>query len=65
MSNQCKEEASYRYIWPSDGEHFICEKHFPKLKAISEAMGMHIAVSKLQEPNEQWCPPKCGQKVSS
>jgi hypothetical protein len=63
--NQCKENAAYRYIWPSDGEHFICEKHFPKLKAIAEAMGLHLAVARLAEPNENWRPPQCDQKVKS
>jgi hypothetical protein len=61
----CPNDAAYRYIWPSDGEHFICEQHFPKLKAVAEAMGLHIAVSRLQEPTEQWCPPRCDQKVKS
>ena len=63
--HRCKNQAAYSYIWPTDGLHVICEEHFPKLKAIAEAMGLHLAVSRMSEATENFEPMQCEQKVSS
>jgi hypothetical protein len=38
----CGEQVSYRYTWPGRDESYICAAHATKLRAVSEAMGLHL-----------------------
>ena len=45
----CDQLAKYRYTWPGQDESFICEKHAPKLKGISQVMGFYLQLIPLSE----------------
>ena len=56
---RCQNGASYRYTWPGRNESFICNDHAPKLRAVSNAMGLPLQMIPLLHEDEQ-----CDQKVS-
>ena len=55
----CGQDAIYRYTWPGRDEAFICEKHSKKLRAVADAMGLHLQLIPVLPEG-----PFCQQKVS-
>lgn len=45
----CQNKAEYRYTWPGKDESLICDEHIGKLKAVANAIGMHLQVIPLSE----------------
>lgn len=43
----CTTSAMYRYTWPGKDEAFICDQHVAKLRAVADALGMHLQVIEL------------------
>jgi hypothetical protein len=42
--HECDEPGAYRYTWPGKDEALICEGHVGKLRAIADAIGLHIQI---------------------
>jgi hypothetical protein len=40
----CESEGVYRFTWPGQDEQVICEDHLPKLRAVANAMGLHLQI---------------------
>ena len=38
----CNETAAFLFTWPGKDMAGICEGHAPKLRAVIEAMGLHL-----------------------
>ena len=45
----CKNQAEYRYTWPGRNETLICTKHAEKLKAVANAIGLHLQMIPLSQ----------------
>ncbi len=45
----CKNPGKYRYTWPGRDEAVICDDHAGKLKAIADAIGLHLQFIPLSE----------------
>lgn len=58
MTDMCAARAAYRYTWPGRDESFICEEHAAKLRAVAEAMGLHLQLIPAQGEG-------CRQQVAS
>lgn len=43
----CENAAAYRYTWPGRDEAFVCEGHSHKLRAVADAMGLHLQLIKV------------------
>lgn len=40
----CSNEGAYRFTWPGRDEAVICEAHVGKLRAVADAMGLHLQI---------------------
>ena len=40
----CENEGAYRFTWPGQDEEHICEEHAPKLRAVANAIGLHVQI---------------------
>lgn len=47
---KCGCPARFRFTWPGRDEAGICELHAPKLKAVAEAIGMHLQLIPIPIP---------------
>jgi len=45
----CDNPAKYRFTWPGNDESVICKAHVDKLKAVADAMGLHLQIIPLSE----------------
>jgi hypothetical protein len=54
----CGKDAAYRYTWPGRDESFICEEHSAKLRAVADAMGLHLQLVTVEPEGEP-----CRQRV--
>ena len=48
---KCDGKAAYRFTWPGTDEAGICEKCVPSLRGIAEALGLHLQIIPLAEPD--------------
>lgn len=55
----CPNPAAFRYTWPGRDESFICEAHTPKLRAVANAMGLHLQLIPVDSNKT------CAQKIST
>ena len=46
---KCEEVALFRYTWPGKDESFVCLECYMKLKAIANAIGLHLQIIQLSE----------------
>ena len=60
-TKQCEAHAAYRYTWPGRDESFICEEHSQKLRAVANAMGLHLQMVPLRAGHDA---EQCTQQVS-
>lgn len=63
MSEQCSNEASFRFTWPGREESFICADHIGKLSAIADAMGLPLQIIPLDplvERDREMCRQRVG-----
>jgi hypothetical protein len=51
----CDKPATHRFTWPGNDESFICEDHLPKLKAVAQALGLHLQTIAVPDGDEQTC----------
>lgn len=61
MSEKCKEPARFRFTWPGRDETLICETHLPKLRAVAQALGLHLQIIPLF--GADLCGLQCSQKT--
>lgn len=40
----CENPGAFRFTWPGRDEAHICEEHEPRLRAIANALGLHLQV---------------------
>lgn len=52
---KCGNKASHRFTWPGEDESFICGEHVPKLRAVADALGMHLQTIPLPDDTEETC----------
>ena len=45
----CNNLARYRFTWPGKDEAVICKEHVGKLKAVANALGLHLQIIHLSE----------------
>ena len=57
----CDNLANHRFTWPGRDESVICEEHIGKLRAVAQAIGLHLQIIPLSE-NELETSLTCNQK---
>ena len=45
----CDNPAKYRFTWPGRDESVICGEHVNKLRAVANAIGLHLQTIPLSE----------------
>ena len=45
---ECGDPPVYRFTWPGRDEEAICEAHEPKLRAVADALGLHLQLIPLE-----------------
>ncbi len=56
---QCPDRAIARYTWPGRDEQVICRAHGEQVLAVAEAIGMHLQLIPIENPENL----RCHQKV--
>jgi hypothetical protein len=51
---KCENVGVFRFTWPGRDEEVICVEHLPKLVAVAAAMGLHLQVRPVVDPEELW-----------
>ncbi len=46
---KCKNKAKFRYTWPGRDESVCCESHAVGIKAVANAIGLHLQIIPLSE----------------
>lgn len=50
--SECGQGAAARFTWPGNDEAGTCAAHLPKLRAVAEAIGLHLQIHEI-EPRPQ------------
>ena len=51
--DKCSEPAAFRFTWPGRDEAGICATHAPRMRAITQAMGLYVQLIPLAASPEE------------